>query len=75
MKLSNKEKQALNMLRHLNAQQRDSLLAKIERAYLANRIAERAGNLRRVKPVPDHKIVKAFGAAPRSPTKGRTDKS
>lgn len=61
MKLTNKEKEALSMLRKLDAPQRDRILAGIERTLIANRISERAGKLKKVKPVADHKIVRAYG--------------
>lgn len=68
MKLTAKEREALAMLRELDAQQRNALLAKIRRAALANRIVVRAGRsagaLRQVRTVQDHKIVKAFGTLP-----------
>lgn len=66
MKLTGKEKMAVSMLRELDAQQRDALLAKIERAAIANRAttraARKAGQQSKVRTVRDFKIVKAFGA-------------
>lgn len=64
MKLTGKEKEALSLLRALDAQQRDRLLAQIQRAVLSNTITKKAGGLKKVQPVADHKIVKAFGKAP-----------
>lgn len=61
VKLTNKEKEALSMLRKLDAPQRDRILAGIERTLIANRISERAGKLKKVKPVEDYKITRAFG--------------
>lgn len=68
MKLTDKERKAVTTLRALDAQQRDSLLAHIQRAALANdivtRAGRRAGALKRIRTTPDHKIVKAFGLLP-----------
>lgn len=68
MKLTDRERRALTMLRNLDAQQRANILATIERAAIANEIVTRAGRragaLKRVRTTPDHKIVKAFGAIP-----------
>lgn len=68
MKLTAKEREALAMLRSLDAQQRDALLSEIRRVSLANQIVtnvgRRTGALKRVKTTPDHKIVKAFGTLP-----------
>lgn len=63
-KLSTKERDAVAHLRELDVQQRDKLLADIRRAALANRVIAKAGKLKRVRSVPDHKIVKAFGILP-----------
>lgn len=69
MKLTEKERKALSALRALDAQQRDHLLAAIQRAALANKLVtdagRKAGALTRVRTAPDHKIVKAFGLLPR----------
>lgn len=74
MKLSAKEREVLGMLRELDAQQRDKLLGQIRRAALANRITanagRKAGALKRVRTVPDHRIVGAFGTLPKQ-HKGR----
>lgn len=75
MKLTAKEREALGQLRELDTQERDKLLADIRRAALANRIvlkaARKAGALRKkIRTVPDHKIVKAFGTLP-TRSKGR----
>lgn len=68
MKLTAKEREALDMLRELDQQQRDKLLAQIRRAALANRIVAQAGRkanaLKKVRTVPDHRVVGAFGTLP-----------
>lgn len=68
MKLTAKEREALGLLRELDQQQRDKLLAGIRRAALANRVIAKVGRkvgaLKKVRPVPDHKIVRAFGSIP-----------
>lgn len=75
-KLSAKERDAVGMLRELDVQQRDKILEDIRRAALATRIIAKAGRnagaLKRVRSVPDHKIVKAFGTLPKS-RKPRSD--
>lgn len=65
MKLTAKERDALANLRALDVQQRDKLLGDIQRAALATRVIAKAGKLKRVRSVPDHKIVKAFGTLPK----------
>ena len=69
MRLTAKEREALAMLRELDAQQRNRLLAAIRRAAMANRIIIRAGRqagaLQRIRPAPDYKIVRAFGTVPK----------
>lgn len=69
MKLTEKEREALSMLRALDGQQRDELLAQIRRASLANnivsKVARKAGALKRIRTAPDYRIVKAFGTLPR----------
>lgn len=69
MKLTGKMKEAVDMLLELDSQQRDKILAGIRRAALANRIVakvgRKAGALKRVRTVEDHKIVRAFGAVPK----------
>lgn len=73
MKLTSKMKEAIGMLQELDTQQRDKILADIRRAALANRITakvgRKAGALKRVRTVEDHKIVRAYGASP--DTKGK----
>lgn len=68
MKLTAKEQEALALLRELDVQQRDKLLGQIRRAALANRIIAKAGKhagaLKRVNPVADHKIIRAYGSLP-----------
>jgi hypothetical protein len=69
MKLTGKERDAVTLLRELDQQQRDKLLAQIRRAAVANRVIAKAGRkagaLKKVRPVPDHKIVRAFGTLPK----------
>lgn len=66
MKLTAKEREALGLLRELDAQQRDLLLSKLRRAAEAQRITlrvgRRAGALRQVRTVEDHKIIGAYGS-------------
>lgn len=64
MKLSNKQRDALNKLWRLDAPQRDRILARVERTLMANQITARVGKLRKVSPVLDHKITKAYGKVP-----------
>lgn len=69
MKLTAKVREAVDMLMELDQQQRDKLLADIRRAALANRVIAKAGRkagaLKRVRPVADHKIVTAYGHLPK----------
>lgn len=58
MKLSDKERKAITMLRQLQAGQRDELLAQMERAVIANRVSIRVGRLRRLKITPNKKVLK-----------------
>lgn len=68
MKLTQRERVAIAMLRELDAEQRNKLLSDIKRAALANRIivkaGRRAGALKRIRPTPDHRIMRAFGTVP-----------
>jgi hypothetical protein len=68
MKLTAKEREALDMLRELDVQQRDKLLGQIRRAALAHRIVakvgKKAGALKKVRTVPDHKVIRAYGTLP-----------
>lgn len=56
-----KQRAAIDKLWKLDAQQRDRILAHIERALMANQITQRVGKLRKVTPPQDHKVAKAFG--------------
>ena len=68
MKLTDKERLAVSMLRALDAQQRNKLLSDIRRAALANqaimKAGRKAGALKKISPVANHRIVKAFGTLP-----------
>lgn len=64
MKLSEKERKAVALLRKLHQRQRDELLGRMERQVIANRVAIRVGKLRQLKIPADSKIAKAFGKAP-----------
>lgn len=66
MKYTAKVRIAVGKLLKLDVQQRDKILADIDRADLANRVIAKAGKLKRVRSVENHKIVKAFGSAPKS---------
>lgn len=64
MKLTAKERKALELLRQLDTRQRDEVLARMQREIAANQITARVGKLRRLKVVEDKKVIKAFGTAP-----------
>lgn len=64
MKLTAKERKAIELLRQLDVRQRDELLARIERELAANKITARVGKVRRLRIIEDKKVVKAFGTAP-----------
>lgn len=64
MKLTAKERKAIETLRKLDARQRDEALGRLEQQLAANNITRRVGKLRRLRIVDDRKIVKAFGTAP-----------
>lgn len=64
MKLTGKEREILGMLRELDGPQRDKLLADTRRAVEATRIIARVGKLKRLRPVADHKIIRAYGKVP-----------
>ncbi|HJT63109.1 MAG TPA: hypothetical protein VJ797_15675 [Burkholderiales bacterium] len=61
MKLTDREKRELDLLRALDTKQRDKLLEQMERQVLANRITERVAG-RKLRIVDDKKIERAFGA-------------
>lgn len=65
MKLSERQRKALAMMRLLHVHQQEELLADMERQVIANRVSIRVGKLRKLKIPADRKIEKAFGAAPR----------
>lgn len=73
MKLSDKERKAVAMMRLLHSVQREDLLALMERQVVANRIANRVtmrvGQLSRLKITANQKVAKAFGKAPRPATR------
>lgn len=68
MKRTDKLKEVIDMLLELDVQQRDKILADIRRAALAQRIVAKAGKkagaLKQVRTVEDHKIVRAYGTIP-----------
>lgn len=61
MKLTEKEKRAVIILRQLDAQQREHILGHIQRQFMANRLMQRIAKLRRLRTVEDRKVEKAFG--------------
>lgn len=65
MKLTAKVRDAVGKLLELDVQQRNKIVADIDRAALANRVIAKAGKLKRVRSVPDHKIIKAYGTLPK----------
>lgn len=64
MKLTAKERRAVELLRELDAQQRSETLRHIERQVLANRLVTRVVKIRRLKIPTNKKIETAFGPAP-----------
>lgn len=64
MKLSAKEKKLIDVLRDLDAQQRDKFLDSMRRQVIANRITAKIAGVRQLRIVDDRKIERAFGAAP-----------
>lgn len=64
MKLSDKERTAVAMMRLLDTRQREELLAGMELQVIANRVAMRLGKIRKLKIPADLKVVKAYGSAP-----------
>jgi len=64
MKLSAKEKKAIDLLRELDAQQRDKLLEEMRHQVLAKRITAKIAKVRHLRTVDDRKIERAFGAPP-----------
>jgi len=72
MKLTAKERRAIEMLRQLDTRQRDEALSRLQREVAANGITARVGKLRRLRIVDDKKIVKAFGTAPFWKARGKS---
>lgn len=67
MKLTEKERRAVEGLRRLDAKQFDGVLAYVRRQALANEIVSKIARVKRLRIAPDRKIERAFGAArPRS---------
>lgn len=64
MKLTVKEKRAVELLRKLDAQQRDEVLAKIRTQVTANRITVRIGQLKRLSVKGNKRVEQNFGTAP-----------
>lgn len=64
MKLAVWEKRALNLLRRLDVQQRETCIGHIWRAVLANEITTRAGKIKKLRTVEEHRVVKFCGVAP-----------
>lgn len=73
MKLTAREKKAVEMLRKLDASQRDEVLERMRRDLLANRITMRAGGMRRLKIKENKRIERAFGTAPNWKLRVRTE--
>lgn len=69
MKLTPKERDALEMLRQLDSRQRDEMLGEMQRQLLANRITTRVGGMRRLKIVDNSQIEKHYGAPTWRPKK------
>src|SRR5262245_19277946 len=65
MKLTSKEREAVAILRELDAQQRDRILVEMRRVALASRITARAAQVTQVTTLPAHRIISAFGATPK----------
>lgn len=64
MKLTAKQREAIDKLWKLDVQQRDRILDRVERTLMANQITQRVGKLRKVHPAHDHKVAKAYGRVP-----------
>lgn len=64
MKVTVLEKAVLRMLRELDVQQRDAIVGQLRVAVLANKVTLRIGRLKRVRPVTNRTVAKAFGYAP-----------
>lgn len=75
MKLSEKERKAVAMLRQLHAQQREDVLADMERRVIANRIANRVsmriGQLTKLDIPANRKVAKHYGLPKKVGTPGR----
>lgn len=63
MKLTEKERRAVEGLRRLDTKQFDGVLAYVQRQALANEIVTKIARVKRLRIVPDRKIERAFGAA------------
>lgn len=68
MKLSQRERKAVELLRQLDDAQREEVLGQIRRRLIASRIVTRAikrtGNLRLVRPPVNARIEHTFGFPP-----------
>lgn len=71
MKLTAKERAALEMMRQLDARQRDTIIAGIRRELLANNITARIGKMRKLKFVTDRRVEGTFGLVPKKPPRRR----
>lgn len=64
MKLTAKERKAIDLLRRLDGPQREEMLNRMSRQVLANEIVVRAARVRQLKVAPDRKVEQAFGSVP-----------
>lgn len=66
MKLNPEEEKAITALRLLDQQQRDNIIAYINRQVLANKITERVAGMPAIVTVSDRKVARAFGVPVRN---------
>lgn len=66
MKLSLEEEKTITALRELDPQQRENIIAYINRQLLANKITERVAGMPAIVTVPDRKVARAFGVPTRT---------
>lgn len=61
MKMTTKERKALEMLRELEPKQRADILGQMERAVLANRITLKVSGARKLKLATNKRIERTYG--------------
>lgn len=72
MKLTAEEKRTVAALRELDSNQRDDIIAYINRQVLANRITARVSGVPELSTVSNRKVERAYGPAPAArPLRGR----